>query len=231
MPRRPADITLLRDLVKQYLALCAAPAQRERRDAWRAHNSLRPTRPLIYARAFAWQEMSQAALRCTDPFFRPYENTLRHAIFWNSLDDDSIFEPWLTFPAVKTASGLIYKSQKEGTGTTPAASDTVKVHYNGALVNGVVFDSSYKRGQPAEFPLNGVIKCWTEGVQMMKPGGKARLICPPDIAYGDRGAGTMVPPKATLVFDVELLEVKKEAKPEVKKEVKPETKPETKTKK
>jgi FKBP-type peptidyl-prolyl cis-trans isomerase FkpA len=111
--------------------------------------------------------------------------------------------------AVKTASGLIYLAQKEGSGSSPAASDKVKVHYNGTLVNGVVFDSSYKRGQPIEFPLNGVIKCWTEGLQMMKPGGKARLICPPEIAYGDRGAGGAIPPKATLVFDVELLEVKK----------------------
>ena len=111
--------------------------------------------------------------------------------------------------AVKTASGLIYLSQKEGSGSSPTASDKVKVHYTGTLVNGVVFDSSYKRGQPAEFPLNGVIKCWTEGMQMMKPGGKARLICPPEIAYGERGAGGLIPPKATLVFDVELLEVMK----------------------
>jgi len=116
--------------------------------------------------------------------------------------------------AVKTASGLIFKSQKEGSGASPTATDKVKVHYNGALVNGVVFDSSYKRGQPAEFPLTGVIKCWTEGVQMMKPGGKARMICPPEIAYGDRGAGALVPPKATLVFDVELIEVSKEKAPE-----------------
>lgn len=110
--------------------------------------------------------------------------------------------------AIKTASGLIYLAQKEGSGSIPAASDKVKVHYSGALVNGVVFDSSYKRGQPAEFALNGVIKCWTEGMQMMKPGGKARLICPPGIAYGERGPG-LIPPNATLVFDVELLEVKK----------------------
>ncbi len=121
--------------------------------------------------------------------------------------------------AVKTASGLIYLAQKEGSGTSPAASDKVKVHYNGTLVNGVVFDSSYKRGQPAEFGLNGVIKCWTEGLQMMKPGGKAKLICPPEIGYGERGAGGLIPPNATLVFDVELLEVKKPdvPKPEVKK--------------
>ena len=111
--------------------------------------------------------------------------------------------------AVKTASGLIYLAQKEGSGSSPAASDKVKVHYSGALVNGVVFDSSYKRGQPVEFVLSGVIKCWTEGLQMMKPGGKAKLVCPPEIAYGDRGAGGLIPPKATLVFDVELLEVKK----------------------
>jgi FKBP-type peptidyl-prolyl cis-trans isomerase FkpA len=110
--------------------------------------------------------------------------------------------------AVKTASGLIYLSQKEGSGSSPAASETVKVHYNGTLVNGVVFDSSIKRGQPAEFALNGVIKCWTEGIQMMKPGGKAKLICPPEIAYGERSPGP-IPPNATLVFDVELLEVKK----------------------
>lgn len=110
--------------------------------------------------------------------------------------------------AIKTASGLIYLAQKEGRGSSPAASDKVKVHYDGALVNGVVFDSSYKRGQPTEFALNGVIKCWTEGIQMMKPGGKAKLICPPEIAYGERGPGP-IPPNATLVFDVELLEVKK----------------------
>ena len=110
--------------------------------------------------------------------------------------------------AIKTPSGLIYLAQKEGSGSNPAATDKVKVHYSGALVNGVVFDSSYKRGQPAEFALNGVIKCWTEGMQMMKPGGKARLICPPEIAYGERGPG-LIPPNATLVFDVELFEVKK----------------------
>jgi FKBP-type peptidyl-prolyl cis-trans isomerase FkpA len=110
--------------------------------------------------------------------------------------------------AIKTTSGLIYLAQKEGSGTSPAATDKVKVHYNGALVNGAVFDSSYKRGQPLEIALNGVIKCWTEGMQMMKPGGKARLVCPPEIAYGQRGPGS-IPPNATLVFDVELLEVKK----------------------
>ena len=109
--------------------------------------------------------------------------------------------------AVKTGSGLVYLSLKDGSGPIPATTDKVKVHYRGTLVDGQEFDSSHKRGQPAEFPLNGVIKCWTEGLQMMKAGGKARLICPPEIAYGERGAGGLIPPNATLVFEVELLEV------------------------
>jgi FKBP-type peptidyl-prolyl cis-trans isomerase FkpA len=111
--------------------------------------------------------------------------------------------------AVKTDSGLVYLSLKEGTGTSPAATDKVKVHYRGTLVDGQEFDSSYKRNQPAEFPLSGVIKCWTEGLQKMKPGGKARLVCPPAIAYGDKGAGAAIPPNATLIFEVELLEILK----------------------
>lgn len=113
------------------------------------------------------------------------------------------------FAPVKTASGLVYESLKEGSGTSPKASDTVRVHYRGTLTDGKEFDSSYKRGQPAEFPLGAVIKCWTEGVQMMKPGGKARLTCPASIAYGERGAGGVIPPNATLVFEIELLEVKR----------------------
>ncbi len=110
--------------------------------------------------------------------------------------------------AVKTKSGLVFVPLKEGKGTSPASTDMVKVNYRGTLVDGTEFDSSYKRGQPTEFPLNGVIKCWTEGVQMMKPGGKAKLYCPADIAYGERGTG-LIPPNAALIFEVELLEVKK----------------------
>ncbi|MGM9491824.1 FKBP-type peptidyl-prolyl cis-trans isomerase [Ideonella sp. YS5] len=102
-------------------------------------------------------------------------------------------------------SGLVYRSLKEGTGPSPSTTDVVKVHYRGTFTNGKEFDSSYTRGQPAEFPLNRVIPCWTEGVQKMKVGGKAKLTCPPNIAYGAKGAGGVVPPNSTLQFDVELL--------------------------
>ena len=104
-----------------------------------------------------------------------------------------------------TKSGLVYRSLKEGAGNNPASTDRVKVHYKGSFPDGKEFDSSYKRGEPTEFPLNGVIPCWTEGVQMMKTGGKAKLTCPSAIAYGQRGAGGVIPPNATLVFEVELL--------------------------
>jgi len=107
----------------------------------------------------------------------------------------------------KTASGAIVKELKAGTGPQPKATDTVKVHYHGTLPDGTVFDSSVQRGQPATFPLSGVIKCWTEGVQEIKVGGKARLTCPSDIAYGDRGSPPKIKPGATLVFEVELLEI------------------------
>ena len=108
--------------------------------------------------------------------------------------------------AVVTPTGLVFRSIKDGTGPSPKATDTVKVHYKGTFPDGKEFDSSYKTGGPAEFPLNGVIKCWTEGVQMMKVGGKAKLTCPAEIAYGSRGAGGgLIPPNATLVFEVELL--------------------------
>ena len=107
---------------------------------------------------------------------------------------------------VTTSTGLIYTSLKEGTGASPQAADTVRVHYRGTFPDGKEFDSSYSRGQPAQFPLNRVIRCWTEGVQMIKVGGKARLVCPPAIAYGERGTpGGPIPPNATLHFEVELL--------------------------
>ena len=111
--------------------------------------------------------------------------------------------------AVTTASGLVYQSLKEGAGDSPKATDTVKVHYKGMFLDGKEFDSSYKRGEPTEFPLNRVIPCWTEGVQRMKPGGKAKLTCPPGIAYGERGAGGVIPPNTTLNFEVELVSVRR----------------------
>jgi FKBP-type peptidyl-prolyl cis-trans isomerase FkpA len=109
-------------------------------------------------------------------------------------------------PAATPASGLVYTTLKDGTGPAPAATDVVRVHYRGTFPDGKEFDSSHQRGQPAEFPLNRVIKCWTEGVQKMKVGGKAKLVCPPEIAYGARGTpGGPIPPNATLHFEVELL--------------------------
>lgn len=109
--------------------------------------------------------------------------------------------------AERTASGLVYVPLKEGTGESPKPTDVVQVHYEGKLVDGKVFDSSVKRGQPAQFPLNGVIPCWTEGLQKMKPGGKARLVCPSSIAYGDQGRPPVIPGGATLIFEVELLQI------------------------
>ena len=110
--------------------------------------------------------------------------------------------------AVKTASGMVYVSIKDGKGKSPSAANTVEVNYRGTLTNGKEFDSSYKRNQSISFPLTRVIPCWTEGVQMMKVGGKAKLVCPPELAYGSRGAGSDVPPNATLIFEVELLDIK-----------------------
>jgi FKBP-type peptidyl-prolyl cis-trans isomerase FkpA len=107
--------------------------------------------------------------------------------------------------AKRMESGLIITTVQEGTGPTPQATDTVKVHYHGTLPNGKVFDSSVERNEPATFPLNGVIPCWTEGVQQIKVGGKSKLVCPAAIAYGDRGAPPDIGPGATLIFDVELL--------------------------
>jgi FKBP-type peptidyl-prolyl cis-trans isomerase FkpA len=107
-----------------------------------------------------------------------------------------------------TASGLVIRMTKEGTGPQPSASSTVKVHYKGTFPDGKEFDSSYKRGEPIEFPLSNVIKCWTEGVALMKVGGTAKLTCPSAIAYGSRGAGGTIPPNATLIFEVELLGVR-----------------------
>jgi len=107
--------------------------------------------------------------------------------------------------AVKTSSGLIYRELRPGTGRSPAATDTVKVNYRGTLTDGTEFDSSYKRNEPISFQLDHVIPCWTEGVQKMKVGGKAQLVCPSSIAYREEGSPPAIPGGATLVFEVELL--------------------------
>ena len=113
----------------------------------------------------------------------------------------------------KTASGLIYQQIKAGTGAQPKASDIVKFHYTGTLIDGKQFDSSVKRGKPVDLPLDMIIPCWKEGIGKMKVGGKAKLICPSDIAYGDKGLPPIVPGSATLIFEVELLDVKASAAP------------------
>lgn len=109
---------------------------------------------------------------------------------------------------IETPSGLQYEVLVEGNGKQPKATDTVKVHYEGFLIDGTVFDSSIQRGEPIEFPLNGVIAGWTEGLQLMSEGSKYRLFIPYQLAYGEQGAGASIPPFSTLIFDVELIEVK-----------------------
>jgi len=110
-------------------------------------------------------------------------------------------------PPVSAPGELQIVHEREGTGRSPAATDTVKVHYHGTFTDGSVFDSSVQRGEPASFPLNRVIPCWTQGLQQMKVGGKAKLTCPPSLAYGERGAPPTIPPDSTLLFEVELLAI------------------------
>lgn len=107
------------------------------------------------------------------------------------------------------SSGVVVTHLKQGQGASPVAASTVRVHYRGTLANGTEFDSSYKRREPISFPLRGVIPCWTQGVQKMKVGGKARLTCPADSAYGERGVPGVIPPKSVLTFDVELLAIER----------------------
>jgi FKBP-type peptidyl-prolyl cis-trans isomerase FkpA len=111
--------------------------------------------------------------------------------------------------ATKTPSGVVIRTISAGNGGSPVATDTVKVHYEGKLIDGTVFDSSIKRGEPAEIPLNGVVPCWTEALQKMKKGEKAQIVCPSALAYGDSGQPPTIPPGATLSFEVELLDFHK----------------------
>src|SRR5437660_1215564 len=127
----------------------------------------------------------------------------------NKTDGAKFLEDNKKNPGVKTtASGLQYKVEKEGTGSQPKATDMVTVNYRGTLIDGTEFDSSYKRGQPATFPVNGVIKGWTEALQLMKQGSKYQLFIPSNLAYGERSVGPDIAANATLIFEVELLEVK-----------------------
>ena len=145
---------------------------------------------------------SQVDIQTYIPRLRELQQTRVAAVAKDALDK-AAGEPG----AKRLESGLIITTVKEGSGPAPKATDTVKVHYHGTLPNGKVFDSSVQRGEPATFPLNGVIPCWTEGVQLMKVGGKSKLVCPANIAYGDRGAPPDIGPGATLIFDVELLAI------------------------
>ena len=134
---------------------------------------------------------------------RVAQATAQEKMRGKAYQDKAAVEPGAT----RTPSGLIYRQLADGTGASPQATDTVTVNYRGTLINGTEFDSSYKRGKPAEFPLNGVIPCWTEGVQRMRVGGKSQLVCPSAIAYGDNG-NSSIPGGATLIFEVELLGIK-----------------------
>ena len=142
--------------------------------------------------------------------------TMNRKIFLSSTLSLLTFGTFMTTDANAAApltetlpSGVKITHTVVGTGAHPKATDTVKVHYSGTLENGKEFDSSYKRNAPISFPLQGVIKAWTEGVQKMKVGGKAILVCPPETAYGARGAGGVIPPNATLTFVIELLAIEK----------------------
>ena len=146
-------------------------------------------------------------------FFQEQEAKQRAAMAENGKKLKAEGEAYLAENAKKdgvitTASGLQYTVIKEGTGKSPKATDTVVCHYEGFLTNGTVFDSSIQRGEPAAFPLNGVIAGWTEGLQLMKEGGKTRFFIPYNLAYGEAGAAGAIPPYAALIFDVELIEVK-----------------------
>ncbi len=164
---------------------------------------LSPAELEIVKRAIADSAAKKPAIDVSafSPKIQPLANTRERAA-----SEAYLVKAALEPGATKTESGLIYRELTPGTGDSPKASDNVKVNYRGTFVNGNEFDSSYKRNQPAQFPLNNVIACWTEGVQKMKVGGKAVLVCPSSIAYGDSGRQS-IPGGATLIFEIELLSV------------------------
>jgi FKBP-type peptidyl-prolyl cis-trans isomerase len=152
-------------------------------------------------------------LQTYGPKIETYLNTRMTAIAEKSKEAGKAFrEKAATEPGAETtAEGMVFFTVSEGTGAAPTGTDTVKVHYHGTFTDGRVFDSSRDGGEPATFALNAVVPCFSQGIQRMKVGGKAKLICPPELAYGERGAPPMVPPGATLVFEVELLEISEAA--------------------
>lgn len=158
------------------------------------------------------QVSDQEAQKLVTTFFEEQEAKQRAAAAEKYKDNKEKGEAWLANKAMEEGvvalpSGLLYQVLNEGSGKKPTASDTVECHYEGRLIDGTVFDSSYKRGESATFPLNGVIAGWTEGVQLMSEGAKYRFLIPYQLAYGERGAGQAIPPFAPLVFDVELIKV------------------------
>ena len=158
------------------------------------------------------QVTDQEAQSIVTEFFQQQEAKQRAAASEKYKDNKDKGEAWLAEKAMEEGvvtlpSGLMYQVLNEGTGKKPTAADTVECHYEGRLIDGTVFDSSYKRGESATFPLNGVIAGWTEGVQLMSEGAKYRFFIPYQLAYGERGAGQAIPPFAALVFDVELIKV------------------------
>ena len=158
------------------------------------------------------QVADQEAQMIVTEFFQQQEAKLRAAAAEKYKENKDKGEAWLADKAleegvVSLPSGLMYQVLNEGSGKKPTAEDTVECHYEGRLIDGTVFDSSYKRGESATFPLNGVIAGWTEGVQLMSEGAKYRFFIPYQLAYGERGAGAAIPPFAALVFDVELIKV------------------------
>ena len=158
------------------------------------------------------QVSDQEAQKLVTTFFEEQEAKQRAAAAEKYKDNKEKGEAWLANKAMEEGvvalpSGLLYQVLNEGSGKKPTAEDTVECHYEGRLIDGTVFDSSYKRGESATFPLNGVIAGWTEGVQLMSEGAKYRFYIPYQLAYGERGAGQAIPPFAALVFDVELIKV------------------------
>lgn len=158
------------------------------------------------------QVSDQEAQKLVTTFFEEQEAKQRAAAAEKYKDNKEKGEAWLANKAMEEGvvalpSGLLYQVLNEGSGKKPTAADTVECHYEGRLIDGTIFDSSYKRGESATFPLNGVIAGWTEGVQLMSEGAKYRFFIPYQLAYGERGAGQAIPPFAALVFDVELIKV------------------------